>query len=152
MASPCRRACSTVVRMVCASPACPPQAMLTDVRNGISASCVPSSSMDCSSPTSELISIAYFPALLPKLLKHLRRRVLIQRLHRIGDDGNRLAIFQKPERRKAHTDLRHHAIHHIAIGAPFPQFHVQRRVAKTVQLLFLQDVLAKRSASRLVLA
>src|SRR5271163_983457 len=116
--------------------------MLTDVRKGINASCVPSSSMDCSSPTSELISIAYFPALLPKLLKHLCRGLLVQRLHGIGHDGNRLAIVQKAERRKAHTELRHHAVHHIAIGIPFPQFHVQGRVAETIQLLLLQDVLA----------
>src|SRR5271166_2058045 len=118
MATLWRRACSTVSRIVCSSPAWPPQAIFADVRKGMSASCVPSSIMERSSPTSELISIAYFASQPPELREHLLRRGLIQRLHRIGDDGHRLAIFQQSEGGIAHANLGDYAVHHVALRVP----------------------------------
>src|SRR5260370_39764401 len=57
MATPARNACSIVVFMVCSSPAWPPQAMLTDVIEHISASWVPSAMASGSSPISQFKSM-----------------------------------------------------------------------------------------------
>src|SRR5260370_9528214 len=52
--------------MVCSSPACPPQATLTDVSDGIRYSCVPSAVAGGSSPISQFGSIFKWGRFIPK--------------------------------------------------------------------------------------
>src|SRR5256884_6495069 len=61
-----RSACSIVVFMVRSSPACPPQAILTEVNEGISDSCVPSAMASGNSPISLFKSILKPPLFIPK--------------------------------------------------------------------------------------
>src|ERR1700681_3717329 len=56
-----------VVFMVPSSPACPPQAMLTDVIDAISASCVPSAMASGDSPMSQFRSIEVIRHLTPAM-------------------------------------------------------------------------------------
>src|SRR5947207_15349915 len=52
--------------MVCSSPACPPQAMFTEVIGRINASCVPSAMASGNSPISLFKSILKPPLFIPK--------------------------------------------------------------------------------------